>query len=122
MRVAEGFSMRWDEMSDRIRKGNGDTNQGDSTIVIGFSNPEEVRRNDIFDRWGDVCQVHEAIDVYMSLKGKASEETRKKHDEDVDVIMKMFKDEGWENYNWVEEPHKVLLSDGNVQPSGKSAC
>lgn len=42
MRVAEGFSMRWDEMRARLCQDIKTTTSRDSTIVIGFANPSEV--------------------------------------------------------------------------------
>ncbi|PRP74683.1 hypothetical protein PROFUN_03605 [Planoprotostelium fungivorum] len=82
MKVAEGFSMRWDEFVGRTT---GKSGGPPSTVVVGLSNPREV---------------HEAVDVYVSLKKK---EEREKHDEDMKLVMKVFQDDGWANWNWVEE-------------------
>ncbi|PRP73874.1 hypothetical protein PROFUN_16492 [Planoprotostelium fungivorum] len=82
MKVAEGFSMRWDEFVGRTT---GKSGGPPSTVVVGLSNPREV---------------HEAVDVYVSLKEK---EEREKHDEDMKLVMKVFQEDGWANWNWVEE-------------------
>jgi len=97
MRVAEEFSLRWEEMVHRLT---GRSPRGMSTVVVGLSNPKEV---------------HEVVDVYMTLRSDAAKTL---HDRDVSDVMELFSREGWSNYNWTEQ----LLLTGSERVHGIVPC